>query len=197
MPNEDAQSLIFDDSNLFKINKFSGWDRVEGGSRANVGVQYTAQFNRGGNVNVLFGQSYQLFGQNSFAIGGPTNTGLQTGLDTQVSDYVARASYQPNTIFTFTSRFRFDETRLHAAAHRTRDGGELRPLDHRADVWRLCGAAGARLPRRPEGHPGQFPPETGRELAAVWGRRATIFVPTSSTRPSSASDMSTTASSWP
>ena len=110
IPNEDAQSLIFDDSNLFKINKFSGWDRVEGGSRANVGFQYTAQFNRGGNVNVLFGQSYQLFGQNSFAIGGPTNTGLQTGLDTNVSDYIARASYQPNSTFTFTSRFRFAET---------------------------------------------------------------------------------------
>ncbi len=82
LPNEDAQSLIFDDSNLFKINKFSGWDRVEGGSRANVGFQYTAQFNRGGNVNFLFGQSYQLFGQNSFALGGLTNTGLQSGLDT-------------------------------------------------------------------------------------------------------------------
>jgi LPS-assembly protein len=108
-PNEDAQSLIFDDSNLFKINKFSGWDRVEGGGRANVGVQYTAQFNRGGNVNVLFGQSYQLFGLNSFALGGLTNTGLNSGLDTAQSDYVARASYQPNSLFTFTSRFRFGQ----------------------------------------------------------------------------------------
>jgi LPS-assembly protein len=108
MPNEDAQSLIFDDSNLFKVNKFSGWDRTEGGSRANVGFQYTAQFNRGGFVNLLFGQSYQLFGQNSFAIGGTTNTGLNSGLDTNRSDYVARASYQPNSTFTFTSRFRMD-----------------------------------------------------------------------------------------
>ena len=109
LPNEDAQSLIFDDSNLFKINKFSGWDRSEGGSRANVGFQYTAQFNRGGNINVLFGQSYQLFGQNSFALGGTTNTGLESGLDTARSDYVARVSYQPNSTFTYTSRFRFDE----------------------------------------------------------------------------------------
>jgi LPS-assembly protein len=109
-PNEDAQSLIYDDSNLFKINKFSGWDRVEGGGRANVGVQYTAQFNRGGNVNVMFGQSYQLYGQNSFALGGTTNTGLDSGLDTNKSDYVARASYQPNSTFTFTSRFRMAET---------------------------------------------------------------------------------------
>jgi LPS-assembly protein len=109
-PNEDAQSLIFDDSNLFKINKFSGWDRVEGGGRANVGVEYTAQFNRGGTVNVLFGQSYQLYGQNSFAMGGTTNTGLDTGLDTRRSDYVARASYQPNATLTLTSRFRFGES---------------------------------------------------------------------------------------
>ncbi len=108
-PNEDAQSLIFDDSNLFRVDKFSGWDRVEGGGRTNYGAQYTAQFNQGGFVNVLFGQSYQLFGVNSFAQGGSTNTGLESGLDTQLSDYVARLSYQPNNIYTFTSRFRFDK----------------------------------------------------------------------------------------
>jgi LPS-assembly protein len=108
-PNEDAQSLIFDDSNLFKVNKFSGWDRVEGGGRANAGIQYTAQFNRGGNVNLLFGQSYQLYGLNSFALPSTTNTGLNSGLDSAQSDYVARASYQPNSLLTFTSRFRFSE----------------------------------------------------------------------------------------
>ena len=69
LPNEDAQSLVFDDTNLFKVDKFAGWDRVEGGGRANVGIQYTAQFNRGGYVDALFGQSYQLFGTNSFAVG--------------------------------------------------------------------------------------------------------------------------------
>jgi LPS-assembly protein len=109
LPNEDAQSLIFDDVNLFKVDKFSGWDRVEGGGRLNAGVQYTAQFNRGGFFNVLVGQSYQLFGTNSFAIGDATNTGLGSGLDTTRSDYVARASYQPNSIYTVISRFRYDE----------------------------------------------------------------------------------------
>jgi LPS-assembly protein len=109
LPNEDAQSLIFDDSNLFKVNKFSGWDRVEGGSRVNAGIQYIAQFNRGGNINLLFGESYQMFGRNSFAAGGLTNTGLNSGLDTTRSDYIGRASYQPNSTFMFTSRFRFDQ----------------------------------------------------------------------------------------
>ncbi len=106
--NEDGQSLIFDDTNLFKVDKFSGYDRAEGGGRVNYGVQYTAQFNKGGFVNALFGQSYSLFGQNSFAVADSTNTGLESGLDTRQSDYVARLSYQPTSIFTFTSRFRFD-----------------------------------------------------------------------------------------
>ena len=108
-PNEDAQSFTFDDTNLFRVDKFSGWDRVEGGGRTNYGMQYTMQFNQGGFVNALFGQSYQLFGANSFAEGGIANTGLDSGLDTRLSDYVARLSYQPNSTYTFTSRFRFDK----------------------------------------------------------------------------------------
>src|ERR1700676_4630941 len=71
LPNEDSQSLVFDDSNLFKVDKFAGYDRVEGGGRANAGLQYTAQFNRGGYVSAMFGQSYQLFGVNSFAVADP------------------------------------------------------------------------------------------------------------------------------
>ena len=108
MPNEDSQSLIFDTTNLFKVDKFSGWDRVEGGGRANVGVQYTAQFNKAGYLNMAFGQSYRLFGLNSFAVRDQTNTGLDTGLDTNVSDYVASAAYMPTTLYGFTSRFAFD-----------------------------------------------------------------------------------------
>jgi LPS-assembly protein len=109
LPNEDAQSLVFDDTNLFKVDKFSGWDREEGGSRVNYGLQYTAQFNRGGNLNMLFGQSYQLWGLNSFAVGDITNTGLGSGLDKTASDYVGRIAFQPNQIYTFSTRFRFDQ----------------------------------------------------------------------------------------
>lgn len=109
VPNEDAQSLVFDDSNLFRVDKFSGWDRVEGGGRANYGLQYTAQVNGAGAVNMLFGQSYHLFGTNSFEVGDTTNTGLDSGLDKRASDYVARFAYTPNRIFSLISRYRFDE----------------------------------------------------------------------------------------
>ncbi len=109
LPNEDAQSLVFDDSNLFSVNKYSGWDRIEGGTRLNAGMQYTAQFNRAGTVNVLFGQSYQLFGTNSFAIADTVNTGISSGLAEPRSDYVARVAYQPDNVYSVISRFLLDE----------------------------------------------------------------------------------------
>jgi len=112
LPNEDAQSLVFDASNLFSVDKFSGYDRVEGGGRANVGVQATTQFDRGGSVNVLFGQSYQLFGLNSFAVADVTNTGVDSGLQNAKSDYVGSVNYSPNRTYTFSVRTRLDEQTL-------------------------------------------------------------------------------------
>jgi LPS-assembly protein len=109
LPNEDAQSLVFDTSNLFEVDKFSGYDRVEGGSRANYGVQATTEFDRGGTVKAMFGQSYQLFGLNSFAVKDETNTGLDSGLQTTASDYVSSVQYSPNRTYTFSVRSRFDQ----------------------------------------------------------------------------------------
>ena len=152
LPNEDAQSLVFDASNLFSVDKFSGYDRVEGGGRANVGVQATTQFDRGGSVNVLFGQSYQLFGMNSFAVADATNTGLDSGLQNTRSDYVARVSYSPNRTYTFSVRSRMDEATLERQPLRGRGSRGIRPLVGEPDVRQLCGPAAARIPdaaRRP------------------------------------------------
>ena len=109
LPNEDAQSLVFDDSNLFTVNKFSGYDRLEGGVRANIGAQYTLTLPGGGYANALFGQSYQLAGINSFAAGDLLNTGIRSGLDTSPSDYVARVRFSPDNNLTFVGRGRFDQ----------------------------------------------------------------------------------------
>src|SRR5258707_10450022 len=109
LPNEDAQSLVFDTSNLFSVDKFSGYNRVEVGGRAKVGDRATTQFRRGGSINVLFGQSYQLFGLNSFAVADVTNTGVDSGLQNSQSDYVARVNYSPNRTYTFSGRARLDE----------------------------------------------------------------------------------------
>ncbi len=102
LPNEDAQSMVFDASNLFSVDKFSGYDRVEGGGRANVGIQATTQFDRGGDVKVLFGQSYQLFGMNSFAVADAVNTGIDSGLEGRLR-LRASAAYSPNGRLSFSS----------------------------------------------------------------------------------------------
>ena len=117
LPNEDAQSLVFSDSNLFSLNRFSGYDRSEGGVRSNVGAQYTATFNSGAYVNALVGQSYHLGGRNSFAGSNPNsndllNTGLNSGLDKSRSDYVSRFSFSPTKQISFVARGRFDEESL-------------------------------------------------------------------------------------
>ncbi len=107
-PNEDAQSLVFDDTTLFEWNKYSGYDRVEGGVRANAGAQYTATFNNGGYINALFGQSYALAGQNSYALQDVSNVGLNSGLETDRSDYVGRFIVAPAPNYSVTAKGRFD-----------------------------------------------------------------------------------------
>lgn len=111
LPNEDAQSLVFDDTTLFAIDKNSGYDRVEGGTRANIGLQYTYQTTTGFMASALFGQSYALSGLNSFARGTTdiAGAGLDSGLQTARSDYVARLEVQPWSFSDIIVRGRFAE----------------------------------------------------------------------------------------
>lgn len=117
LPNEDAKSLVFDDTNLFDTDKFSGFDRIETGTRANVGVQYTFQANSGGYARVLAGQSFHLGGENSFADPGIDPDGVPvfspiTGLQNDRSDYVLGFYVAPTDIFRVISQTRFDEDSL-------------------------------------------------------------------------------------
>jgi LPS-assembly protein len=98
-------------------------------------VQATTQFDRGGSVKVLFGQSYQLFGLNSFAVADMTNTGLDSGLATPASDYVGSVSYSPNRTYTFSVRSRFDQ----ATANVSRFEAEGRATFDRWSVSMLYG----------------------------------------------------------
>jgi LPS-assembly protein len=93
LPNDDAQSLVLDESNLFAWNKYSGYDREEGGTRLNAGIRYVGTLDNGMSATGVFGQSYQLAGQNSFDIVGTSDTGNYSGLQGDVSDYVAAASF--------------------------------------------------------------------------------------------------------
>lgn len=89
LPNEDAQSFVFDATNLFDRDKFSGYDRIEGGTRANVGLRYTGTFDSGYGLRGIVGQSYHLGGLNSFATDDLVKAGANSGLESDRSDYVA------------------------------------------------------------------------------------------------------------
>jgi LPS-assembly protein len=102
--NEDAQSFIFDDSNLFAIDKFSGDDRWAGGVRANLGFNYTWQMDSARYLRVTAGQSYHLSGKNSYVAG--------SGLDTDASDFVAAMYLQLNENLIASTRFQFNEDSL-------------------------------------------------------------------------------------
>ncbi|WP_449409638.1 LPS-assembly protein LptD [Methylobacterium komagatae] len=119
LPNEDAQSLVFDDTSLFEWDKFSGYDRVEGGVRTNLGAQYSIFTPSGWYANAMFGESIQLAGVNSFRRGDLANTGLESGLDKRLSDYVGRFQLSPNQNITFISRARFNQADFHASRFET------------------------------------------------------------------------------
>lgn len=106
--NMDAQSLVFDDSSLFEWNKYSGYDRFEGGTRLNTGARYTMTFNNGASVNVTAGESFQIAGRNSYATADAANIGLSSGLDTRRSDYVAAMTLSSGTGLNFVAKARFD-----------------------------------------------------------------------------------------
>jgi LPS-assembly protein len=104
VPIEDAQSLVFDDTLLFDLDKFSGYDRIETGTRANVGLQYTIQGDDGGYFRSVIGRSYHLNGENPFEKG--------TGLDTAGSDYVVGLYMAPSSNLELVAQSRFDASSM-------------------------------------------------------------------------------------
>lgn len=112
IPNEDAQSLVFDASNLFERDKFSGYDRVEGGTRANLGIRYSGAFANGWSANGLFGQSFHLAGVNPYTSPDLVHVGAHSGLETARSDYVTSLGVISPDGFSLSAGGRFDETDL-------------------------------------------------------------------------------------
>ena len=84
--NEDAITLNFDTSNLFLSDRFSGYDRREGGVRANAGVNYTLMGESGGFLRASLGESFHIAGENSFTDG--------SGLDGTSSNLVGAVALQ-------------------------------------------------------------------------------------------------------
>ncbi len=104
VPNEDARAIDLEDSNLFALNRFPGYDRIEGGVRFTYGFDW--QFNRPGwRMNTTIGQSYRLTTD-------PTILPNGTGLSNRVSDIVGRTEIHFRDIVKLTHRYRLDKDSL-------------------------------------------------------------------------------------
>lgn len=112
LPNEDAQSFVFDATSLFDRDKFSGYDRIEGGTRANLGVRYTGALGNGYALRAIAGQSFHLGGLNSFATDDLVKAGSNSGLESDRSDYVTMVGIDAPSGITASFSGRFDERNL-------------------------------------------------------------------------------------
>lgn len=104
IPNEDSRAFDLEDSNLFAINRFNGYDRFEDGARITYGVEWN--YSRPGfNINSVVGQSYRLSDKPSLFPDG-------TGLTDRTSDIVGRTTIAYRDFLRFTHRFRLDKDDL-------------------------------------------------------------------------------------
>jgi LPS-assembly protein len=104
IPNEDARSIDLEDSNLFALNRFPGYDRWEDASRVTYGADWSLEL-----PNIFIsstvGQSYRFANPSAIF---PEGTGL-TG---RFSDVVGRTRVRYGRFIDFTHRFRVDKDNL-------------------------------------------------------------------------------------
>ncbi|MGB3805990.1 MAG: LPS assembly protein LptD [Erythrobacter sp.] len=101
VPNEDSRAIDLEDSNLFALNRFPGYDRVEDGARLVYGVDWELT-KPNWRVMTNIGQSYSFSNQRDIFPDG-------TGLSERVSDFVGRTEVRFRNNLTFTHRFRIDK----------------------------------------------------------------------------------------
>ncbi len=101
IPNEDSRSVDLEDTNLFDINRFPGYDRWEGGPRITYGGRWTLD-RPGLSIIAEAGQSYRLDDKQSIFPNG-------TGLNDRLSDYVGRTTVRFGRLVDFTHRWRLDK----------------------------------------------------------------------------------------
>jgi LPS-assembly protein len=99
IPNEDSLDIEFDDTSLFRPNRFTGRDRVDTGQRINYGLQWSGYGRGDGYAEVFLGQSYQLDDSTEFPKG--------SGLEDNLSDIVGRLEASPHRYLDLLYRFRF------------------------------------------------------------------------------------------
>ena len=101
IPNEDARSIDLEDSNLFALNRFPGYDRWEDASRITYGFDWSLD-RPNLSIDTTIGQSYRLVDRPGIFPQG-------TGLTDRLSDIVGRTNIRYGRLLELTHRFRIDK----------------------------------------------------------------------------------------
>ncbi len=101
IPNEDSASFEYDETNLFSIDRFSGFDLLEGGQRVNVGGRSTIDWGDGQNASLLVGRTFRAQNDPQFTV--------LSGLQSTDSDWVVAATSQPIPGLSLFTRSRLDK----------------------------------------------------------------------------------------
>ncbi|WP_247711109.1 LPS-assembly protein LptD [Qipengyuania vesicularis] len=104
IPNEDARAIDLEDSNLFALNRFPGYDRIEDGARVTYGFDWKLR-RPGLEIFTTLGQSYRLDNDRDIFPDG-------TGLSEKVSDFVGRTEVRYRDFLKFAHRYRLDKDNL-------------------------------------------------------------------------------------
>jgi LPS-assembly protein len=99
-PNEDSQGVVLDVMNIFSANRFSGYDRVDGGQRVNYGINGDITRIQGGHLQAFVGQSYRLQRNEALPVG--------SGLNDKQSSYVTKVTFTPNPWVSSSLQGQFD-----------------------------------------------------------------------------------------
>jgi LPS-assembly protein len=104
IPNEDARAVDLEDSNLFALNRFPGYDRWEDASRITYGVDWSVE-RPNLSISTTVGQSYRIVRRAGIFPDG-------TGLSDRFSDFVGRTRIRYGRLIDLTHRFRVDKNDL-------------------------------------------------------------------------------------
>ena len=94
IPNEDSEDVELDDTNILSLDRYSGYDRNDTGSRISYGFNWSSYGNIMGRTSAFIAQSYQFNDQTSFT--------RNIEDDGHFTDYVGRIYAAPSKYLDLT-----------------------------------------------------------------------------------------------
>ncbi|QBX37816.1 LPS-assembly protein LptD [Brevundimonas sp. S30B] len=124
IPNEDSQTLELDQYSLFRMDRFPGYDLLEGGLRFTAGARASLRWDEGRSASLFVGRSYRADRSPEFQAAVPDDPSRvydPSGLASRTSDWVVQGEFSPSD-------------RIRGWGHATIDGnGEIRRAEASVD----------------------------------------------------------------